>query len=589
MYIKILAKTNDAKGTLFEQLMGDVLDGVGYTGLKFNQMTKSGEFDIIGHHKISKQEILAECKTLNEPVNKTELHEFHSKYTSEFDKKSEGKKLPLLGLFFSLSGFSNPANEFYEQMEEEKKTRFKIFGYQEIIDILKTLKLICSEETIRNRVESILPYIISQCYLVKSKSGLFWVIILLTEGEETHYAIVDGKGDIAIRRVYDEISKLDKELKNKNMINLQARKKVILCLLDCESKTKETIAETINETIVDVGLELNRLTEEDICDNEISDKVKSHKLRKDISTFTRLTKEFLSSKEEDREDRGKFANSEYYFAMIDRRLAEYVVNRFQLSMTDNELECLRRLILFSPSALMYSLHNKTDYFDQSYNDLQQQNLSDSDRTRLIEISLSNFWTNLIRKLLDDIENVEYGFLHHKIGVELIELLVNLKMATIFEKYIEVNSGGSFVFGKAVENMKAGQIAWAKHPVDAFMVEGLALCHLGKFQEAIDGYDEALSITQSSDVKANILNNKGLAYLGLHDYEKAISCYDEAIGLNPKLTLAWFNKGQCLAHLKRYSEAIECAKKALEIDPSWQIAKSLLTEIEIIMQNLSKNP
>ncbi len=585
MYIKILAKPNDKKGTLFEELMKDILEGFGYTDLIFDQMTNSGEIDITGYHKISNQEIIVECKAHEKPIKKLDLQKFHSKYTSEFNNRSKDIELPLLGLFFSLSGFVNTASKFHEQMNKGEKSRFKIFGYKEIADILKDSKVICSEETIRNRIERILPYTISRCYLVKSESGLSWVIIFLIEGEETHYAIVDGNGDIAIRRVYDEISKLDKELKNKNMINLQARKKVILCLLDCESKTKEAIAEATNETMADVELELDRLVKEEICDTEILDKSKSYKLRKDILIFARLTNEFLSPKQE---DRGVFAKSEYYFTMIDRRLAEYVANRFRLSMTDDKLEYLRIMLLFSPSALMYSLHNKTEDFDQSYSDTQKLNLSDSDRVRFNEIRFSKFWTNLIRKFLDDIEDVEYGFLHNKIGVRLIKLLINLRMSTPFGKYIEINSGGSFVFGQAVGNIKGGQIVSYQHPVNAFINDGHALFHIGEFQEAIECYDKALSLTQSSDVKAAILNNKGLAYWELGDRETAISCYEEAINLNTRLKEAWVNKGQYLASLERYPEAVECAKKALEIDPSWQVAKSFLVEVEAIQQNLSQS-
>ncbi len=46
MIIKILAKTSDEKGQLFEKLMGDVLGNVGYIDLEFNRMLPAGEFDI---------------------------------------------------------------------------------------------------------------------------------------------------------------------------------------------------------------------------------------------------------------------------------------------------------------------------------------------------------------------------------------------------------------------------------------------------------------------------------------------------------------------------------------------------------------
>jgi len=39
-----------------------------------------------------------------------------------------------------------------------------------------------------------------------------------------------------------------------------------------------------------------------------------------------------------------------------------------------------------------------------------------------------------------------------------------------------------------------------------------------------------------------LNNKGNALVGLGKYNEAIKCFDEAIRLNASTAIAWYNKG-----------------------------------------------
>ena len=572
MITKILAKTNDEKGNLFEELMGDVLDGVGYTDLEFNRMLPSGEFDITGRHKISGQEILVECKAEGKPIGKSDLQKFHSKYTVEYNKKSQGQ--PLVGLFFSLSGFANTALQYHNNLDEQEKTRFRLFGYKEILDILKDLKLIHSEETILHTVARRIPYSISRCYLVKSPSGLYWVVLFFTEGEETHSAIVDGKGDdIAVRRVCDEIVSLDSELKDKEMINLQTRRKVILCLLDCVAKTKKEIAEAINESLTDVGLELDRLCQENACDVEERDEATFYTLRKDIFPFSQLSREFLET-----EDRGKFANSEYYHTMIDERLVNFVENRFRLQITDGDREALRRILLLSPSALLHCLHGSTAYFDQSWSDLQRRNLSDSDRIRFTEVHHSRFLNDLLEELLSDMMDVEYGSLYHKMGIKAARTKIQLRLATLQKRYLDVVAGGLYFLAQAQGDLRGGQIVSYVNP-EAFADDGLAYYHLGAFQEAIRNYDKALNVIKNPEKKAMVWNNKGLAYCSMNKHEKAIECYDEAIALDSeeKLKEARFNKGLCLSHLERYSEAIEWYEKALVIDPEDENVKSFLAE------------
>ena len=51
---------------------------------------------------------------------------------------------------------------------------------------------------------------------------------------------------------------------------------------------------------------------------------------------------------------------------------------------------------------------------------------------------------------------------------------------------------------------------------------------------------------------------------LGKYEEAIKCYDEALKLNPKYENAWIHKGNSLNKLGKYEEAIACFDESIQI-------------------------
>lgn len=51
----------------------------------------------------------------------------------------------------------------------------------------------------------------------------------------------------------------------------------------------------------------------------------------------------------------------------------------------------------------------------------------------------------------------------------------------------------------------------------------------------------------------------------HQIELIISDYDRALRLNPRLTFAWFNKGNLYSRLGDYTSAIQCYSEALKLD------------------------
>lgn len=96
-------------------------------------------------------------------------------------------------------------------------------------------------------------------------------------------------------------------------------------------------------------------------------------------------------------------------------------------------------------------------------------------------------------------------------------------------------------------------------------EGNYLVQAGKYEEAIQAYDEALKINPQN---ANVWNNKGTALRNLGKDDEAIKAYGEALKIDPQFAIAWDNKGNALGILGRYDEANKAFNEALKINPQY---------------------
>jgi tetratricopeptide (TPR) repeat protein len=101
-------------------------------------------------------------------------------------------------------------------------------------------------------------------------------------------------------------------------------------------------------------------------------------------------------------------------------------------------------------------------------------------------------------------------------------------------------------------------------------KGLALASLGRINEAILLYDKVLTIDANFVIA---LGNKGLALDSLGKYEEAIKLYDKVLEINPSDKQAFYNKGRALDILGKYEDAIKVYDAALEIDPTYLNALS----------------
>lgn len=312
------------------------------------------------------------------------------------------------------------------------------------------------------------------------------------------------------------------------------RKKVILSLLDSNPKSANEIAAEIDEPLTGVEDQLTALVSENICEKLNQDRIDQYVVRMDIETFAQLVKTFLSDKEKREEEIKQFITSEYYFTRIDDELVNYVLGRFYIDSiyyTHEEKESTRRILLVSPSALLFTLHGDTTQFHESWTHRNQLNPSAEDRKLITGTVRSRFMTPLLEMLIADLRDSTYGSLHDNLQIRMIKTSIQVSLATPHEKYVEAIGGGITSFCKVEENLKEslrpGQWLTFVDPMD-FSNYGLALLHLGEFQDALKDFDKALDKVQDSNQKATVLNNKGVAFLSTSQYQKAIECFEKGI-------------------------------------------------------------
>lgn len=125
---------------------------------------------------------------------------------------------------------------------------------------------------------------------------------------------------------------------------------------------------------------------------------------------------------------------------------------------------------------------------------------------------------------------------------------------------------------------------------AWYKKGLALCMLGRYDEAIYAYNQAIKI-KSKDAYAlhskglalrkldrsaeadeslksarNEWNSEGMDLFLLKRYADAIKFYDKALEIDPKFLCAWVNKGTAFYKMGWDGEAIVAFNHAIEIRP-----------------------
>lgn len=97
--------------------------------------------------------------------------------------------------------------------------------------------------------------------------------------------------------------------------------------------------------------------------------------------------------------------------------------------------------------------------------------------------------------------------------------------------------------------------------DLWYARGNDLTELGRDEEAVAAYDEALQL--QPDFFAAWLN-RGVALDRLGRYPEAIASFERALRLKPDAASLWYNRGTVLGKLGRYGEAVVSFERTLRL-------------------------
>ncbi len=162
------------------------------------------------------------------------------------------------------------------------------------------------------------------------------------------------------------------------------------------------------------------------------------------------------------------------------------------------------------------------------------------------------------------------------GVALSNLGKHDKAISCYEKAIKIDTQFTLaLYNKVVDLVKLDKdwealefyktITIKPEDVETWCAKGAALDNLGRHDEAITCYDEAIGI---KDNDALAWNNKGVALDNLGKYEEAIKCYDKVIyKIDNRFAETWYNKGTVLLKTGNVEKAGRAFDKAHIIDPN----------------------
>lgn len=113
-------------------------------------------------------------------------------------------------------------------------------------------------------------------------------------------------------------------------------------------------------------------------------------------------------------------------------------------------------------------------------------------------------------------------------------------------------------------LRSGELSQESY-TNAYFNRGNSYAALGRFDRAIEDYDEALRLDPSF---ASAYTNKGNALGSLGRFEEAIGLFDRAIELDPAAPPAFYNRGRAYYGLGAYGRAIQDLDVALHLQPAY---------------------
>ncbi len=190
--------------------------------------------------------------------------------------------------------------------------------------------------------------------------------------------------------------------------------------------------------------------------------------------------------------------------------------------------------------------------------------------RMTRLALENENKNFLREKVNKVNKDFEKTLNTIVHSALTDAEKKIKEASIngfsdksnFQNYISEGQKLMKV-GKFEESIDAFNQAIEHKPNNptGYYHNGLVLLQIGEFDQAISNFEMA---TKLDPVMYDAINQKGMALLKKGDFENAVKAFDQVIRLNKDFVWAYNNKGIVLYQQKKYEESIDFFNQAIEI-------------------------
>ena len=511
--IILAVEENKERGKLFEQFVSILLQKLGYQIVNTNIRKSGRELDIEAVTKITGEPLLVECKAHSKPIEGKFLSEFYGKYEVEYKRRKK-----LQGLMVSMSGFNSEVKEYYRVMPKSVKNRFKIVGFEGIIQYSVEAGLILDDKTVQHEAKKSWEFELDETILAITKYGYYRVQVLKKKGRKTHFLVYRDKGQDADKDEIDTMKRLIPVLKSLESYNLTLRKQILLLLAkNNKSISLNEIQNELEESEVSIKVEIDYLADRRIV--QVSGEEAS--LVEDINTFCEVCKELLSSSL-----KYDFLQSSYFAEMDNEQLARYCLDRRHLDIQETHVNCLLKIFAVSPGSLYFALFGDIERYLQAYKHAKQIGF-ESDK--LQDLILNSFFTELFPFLDEDIQDNENKVIRNLTPVPVVVKELGIALATTQGPIFQLKTGGAMSFIRASGQIMKGQLV-STDPL-THIDQRIAIYHILKDKDILREIEEIYQQNKcklDKEYLAMIANNIGSCYKALDKWDKAREWFEEGL-------------------------------------------------------------
>ncbi len=564
LWIKVLAPSRREKGQAFELLMRQVLDSCGLSPARTRlRVTGAGPFiDVRGNFRKDTAPYIAECRALSREVTLDEVKRFFSRYRRERRKAKR-----LRGLYISCTPFSLKALAWYQALSEDVRHVFELLGPETIAARFAESRTLLDLKTLEAEVAASSTFPAGSRFLSSLGGNLYWVQTLLVHRRPTACFVLKGSGGTVPLHICQEIKRLDPALRDKRVLDLSLRERILLELLTAEHRSSDELAQAVREQPQDVFPVLQWLEKEGVITSLRSPRkprrLDRYRLQRGFLNFLHLARHFLPGAY-----RFRFLASRFAAQMITTSLASYLEERFRLKFPAEDVEAIVNLLSVSPAALTFALSFPQNYV-MSEREMNAKFIPDGEREKLREVARARFASDLSLRAITDSLHVEFSSLLAARDVRGYLARIQVKASTRQHPLFSLR--GYHLYSLPGEKRAT--------EAELALEFGAVMRLMQEYDHAVQYLDQAIRELKDPARLKTAWNNKGLCFFSKRRYQEAIECFNEAIKLDSNLKQAWFNKAICLHEVGDSLGALRCVQRSLEIDPAYKEAKDLLHRLQ----------